>query len=353
MLALECLVCAELAESNARGNRRDLASWWRSLADGTLQATDRRGVGPLSLSLVAGSAPSRAIPLTLPHEDLSMARALTGLAYESRSGGPRPNRSNTSPVGANTPAVFVVPRVLTDNGVPRAVLPYSTDRGAVCTVVRGKESVVVHEDGSVAPSLSWPRPIEGELPLGQDGAIAWGIETAQFPDGGSGYVMYRRHRHDEPRVETLPFAPQAGAWRQGRVYWACYPFGVGWWAPNEPAGFALSDRSLFGVHATDEDLVLAPRARSSAGTPERRLTRTAWRWSPGREPQPIPLDELGIASTQSTRGGWTARAYPEADVVRLENGRAHSDASMLLPVRCGLGGTVARREHQRRRVAPV
>src|SRR5262249_25168535 len=145
--------------------------------------------------------------------EAAMARVLTGTVLTKSGRAARP---------------LVTPRVLTDEGVVRGVLPYSTDRGAMCTVLRGSESFLVREDGATEPGFVWPRPANGELPFGDGGAIAWSVgATARWPEGGSGYVMYRHTAGEKAQVETLPFAPQTGVWWRDRVYWACYPFGVG------------------------------------------------------------------------------------------------------------------------------
>jgi hypothetical protein len=134
--------------------------------------------------------------------------------------------------------------------------------------------------------------------------------------------MYRRSAGATATIETLPFAPQVGTWWRGRVYWICFPFGVGSWAPGERAEFVLPDRTLFSVLGDDRGLVLGPRARMKDGAAERRLITEGWCWQPGQDPLSVSLGPLGVASSQCIAHGWHATAHPEADAIefRREDG---------------------------------
>jgi hypothetical protein len=353
-LALEWLMCVRQLEVTSGPERARSTAWWRSFAVATAPPGDARVTGaPVALVLESGSS----IPIELPLAagEGQFARVLTGAMWLDAAPTP-PLPPAVSPLArVHTPShvasigirigggtarraggPLLVPRVLTDEGVVRGVVPYSTDAGAVCTVLRGSESFLVRENGAIEPGVRWPRPINGQLPFGDGGAVAWSVGTARWPDGGSGYVMSRTGPNDEPTIEPLPFAPQAGTWWRGRLYWACFPFGVGSWAPGEAPAFALPDLTLFSVQGDDTDLVLGPRARTTYGAAERRLVTEGWRWQPGHAPQAAVLGPHGVASSRAASADWTAIAYPEADLVQLEHA-----GGVVVSMRCYYPFTVA------------
>jgi hypothetical protein len=339
-LALEWWLCAAYRDAATDSARAHVAARWRGLLAVLGAPEDARSAGrPVFVHLDDGTTEQN-VPAALPLSvgDAALARVLTGVATIQGAAGPAATPLATvlsssravslgvsvGPTRALTaPGPMVTPRVLTDEGVVRGVLPYARGQRAFCTAVRGSESFVVHEDGSTEPGLVWPRQSNGELPFGDDGAIAWGVgAAARWPDGGSGYVMYRQTADASPTVETLPFAPQVGTWWRDRFYWACYPFGVGSWAPGIAPEFAAADRTLFSVLGDERGLVLAPRARTKDGATERRLITDGWCWQPGQDPQPIALGPLGVASSRARAHGWDATAHPEADAIefRREDG---------------------------------
>jgi hypothetical protein len=333
-LALEWLIAATFARAKP-ADRNRIGAWWRSLI-GTLTSARESGAAGEPITLVLASGSSAAIELSLPATSVNLVRVLTGTAHIETASptavsplaaitlATAPSRTISLRVGGGRDPIAiasrptVIPRVLTDEGVVRGVLPYATSRGAMCTALRGSESFLVREDGATEPGFVWPRPTNGELPFGEGGAVAWSVGTsARWPDGGSGHVMYRQTSDDKPQIETLPFAPQAGTWWRDRFYWACFPFGVGSWAPGLAPELAITNQTLFSVHGDADGLLLGPRARAADGAPERRLLTEGLRWMPGQTPQPVPLGPKGVASSRSTAHGWTAIARPEADAIDL------------------------------------
>ena len=204
-------------------------------------------------------------------------------------------------------------------GVPTAHIVYATPAGVVGVSPYTRESFVVHRDGSVRTLHSWPRPILGELPLGEDGAVAWSNATPDEPRFDSGYVMYR-HRADELAVvQELPFRPNWGTWLRERLYWACFPAGVGTWAPRADPTFELRDLPLVSLYP-DQDTTLVLVASVGHGDEHGgfRITDN-WRWQVGETPTSVPLGPDGAASFRATgEHGWTAIAYPDSDTIRLE-----------------------------------
>jgi hypothetical protein len=216
-------------------------------------------------------------------------------------------------------SLLLTPRVLTDEGVARSVLGYTTTRGAVFVPLLGHESVLVRESGSIEPQWSWPRSITGELPCGIDGAVAW----TNWPETGPSYVMYRAAAHDAPRIQELPFRPTVGAWWRDRLYWTAFPSGLGSWAPGEEPVLSLPDLTLLAIHPDETGLLLVPCLRDEQGAPRRQRRTEGWMWRPGGPLEPVPLGSDGAASCRASDRGWTALAHPEADVVRLESDRGH------------------------------
>jgi hypothetical protein len=334
LLALEWLPCAlqHGARSDAEFGRA--IGWWRQLV-ATVGSPKQTTVGGAPTTLVLEAGTSDLIEVPLPGGDAALARVLTGALREGDepiglgrldAGGKsaalqvRLRRTASGDRDDRRPvAPLIRPRVLTDEGAARAVFAYGAVAGAVCVGLHRHASVLVREDGSIEPHHAWPRPINGELPFGDAGAVAWGVGKAAWPDGGPGYVMFRSAPDEKPTIEELPFGPTAGVWQNDRMYWTCFPFGVGTWAPNEAPTFSLPDITLYAVHPDDAGFVLHPRVRGATGVTERRLPGHGWRWRPGQPPEAMPLGPFGPASSRSVSGDWTAVTHPEADLVRLES----------------------------------
>jgi len=147
--------------------------------------------------------------------------------------------------------------------------------------------------------------------------------------------MYRRSHDADVVVEELPFGPTAGVWHDGRLYWTCFPFGLGSWAPCEDPTFALPELSLYGIQPDGDSLVLHSRVRGVTGTTERRFPAHAWRWRAGHALEAIEPGELGPQSSVAIDGEWTATAHPEADVVMV------SSPSAARPLPCASPYSVA------------
>jgi hypothetical protein len=332
-LVLEWLLCVrQLHSSPAELDRT--SHWWRGFAE----AMSRPG-GPADPDnhavLVLKSAAVDAVELPCQADEAQLARILTGVIAPDSSHckeGSEIELARLAPGVASAHVRFgdgsapatpvfartlVIPRALTDEGAARSVFAYSAAEGAVCAGLNQRSSVLVREDGSIEPHSEWPRPINGELPFGEGGAVAWSVGAATWPNGGSGYVMYRSGPDEPVTVESLPFGPSAGTSTNGRLHWTCFPFGFGSWAPGEAATFALADVSLYAVHAEASGLVLHPRVRSAGGNTLRRRSHEGWRVTNGAAREPIALGPLGSVSSQSVRGDWTAIAHPEADLIRI------------------------------------
>jgi hypothetical protein len=186
-------------------------------------------------------------------------------------------------------------------------------------------SVDVGADGSTTALHRWPRPIVGELPYGDGGAVAWSNGLSRGAKAAEpACVMYRPSADAAVQVVELPIRPTTGFWWNGRLYWDCFPtavdswIGLASWAPDAEVRLELPDVVLHGLREYAGGLLLDPcEFRKGQGYVRRRQTHGRL-WLPGSEPTPAPLGELGAASAAAQSNGWTATAYPEADLVQLD-----------------------------------
>jgi hypothetical protein len=226
-----------------------------------------------------------------------------------------------------TGSAVMEPRPLTDQGLARSTVSYSVAEGVVCVTPYSHQSFLVRPDGSTSPCQTWPRPIIGQLPLGESGTVAWGNGIPGLPQTvvGAAYVMYRRHGSDDVTIEELSVRPTFGAWSEGRLYWNCFPTpvdswtGLASWSPGEPATREVPDVLLFGIHAGEGNVGLHPCAFKTGVGYERRLVTQGWTWHPATGLRPLALGPNGAASAHAVSETWTATAHPEADLVAFES----------------------------------
>lgn len=316
-LALEWLLCTSHAAHRPESAGR-LFGLLRALDPAE---TNAGFIEPVAIAVSADpTRTTEPLEFSLTAEGPRLARALTGAISPV---GEQPSRAvrllvdddglHSGDAAFPSPLV-ITPRVLTDEGVPRAVLGYTSARGAVLAPLLGTASFVVRQDGTIEPHHSWPRPIVGELPFGEDGAVAWN----NWPEAAPSYVMYRTRAGEDPVIEDLPFRPSVGAWWRGRLYWTLFPSGFGSWMPGDPV-LESPDVSLLGLHAHATGISLATCLRDENGGARRERPASAWEWSPDRRLREVPLGPEGSASCRSSDTGWTAAAHPEADLVLLES----------------------------------
>ena len=203
------------------------------------------------------------------------------------------------PDGSLRRSLRLTPRVLSDEGAPRAHVAYATADGVVCVPLRATQSIIVDAEGAVRPHHTWPRPVTGELRTPTCEVVAWAIDRASWPDGGAGTVFYSLN--GELRTEALPFPPQFGTWWNDRLYWCCYPFGVGSWAAGAPPEFELGEHGYWAAVPDSAGLVLAPRTRTAAGVPRRVLIAEGHLWRRHNHVQPVALDLLALLPVAQPR----------------------------------------------------
>jgi hypothetical protein len=351
-LALEWLLCASrLTEWSAPAFGR-LRGLLRAFEDGAESAVSCTEAG-IDLVLGAeGDGRSWSVDLPVMIDQAALARVLSGMVTVPDAGSPVLNAATPPTNAAETAlqklahvrapgvtartditllriaprprsgeprsleSILLTPRVLTDEGVARSVLGYATTGGAVFVPIVGQASFIVRENGSVEPHLSWPRAMNGQLPLGVDGAVAW---MNNWDGPGPGYVMYRAGVDDTPTIQELPFKPTVGAWWRNRLYWTSFPSGLGSWAPGEAPTVSLPDLTLMAIHPEETGLMLAPCLRDTQGAYRRQRSTECFRWKPGSPVEAVLLGPHGAASCRSSDRGWTAFAYPQGDIVSLES----------------------------------
>jgi hypothetical protein len=338
-LVMEWLRCASSIASKEGASLRETVERLRvieSIAQGDV-ASDGVGRATLLVSAKNGDV-SANVTVPLGVSEAALARALSGcmrdpgvrettLASFRSAGldvhlavttGDCASDGNETDIRARRTSRF---RWIT--GLGQSVISYPIANGIVCVTPHSTSSVVVDADGRVEPHLEWPRPIVGELPFGNGGAVAWGHGDAKDPERAPSYVMYRRTSTDDPTIENLPFKPLIGVWWDERVYWAYFAAdnvssrGIASWAPGAPARIDLPDVAVHEMRPEGSWLVLEPRARRANNIPERRLLRQGWRWQRSGKLVTFELGPHGAASGRSCAHGWVATTFPEADLVQL------------------------------------
>ena len=294
-------------------------------------------------SVAPDGGTSASASLRLPVAPEALARAFTGcvliggenaslgrFAASTASVDVRAGAGSTARGAAN---VLVTPRVLTDEGVARSLVAYAREEGVVCVTPYTRRSFLVGADGTVRPHLEWPRPIVGELPFGEGGAVAW--DNGMSAPGSSGCVMYRRCANDAAIVQEISLRPAIAWWWRDRLYFNCYPtpldtwVGLASWAPGSDAHQEVQGLTLFGMLEDANGLRLEPCVfRSNAGY-DRQIGREGWVWQPGRELRPTVLGTLGQTSCQAASGEWVVAVHPQSDLLRFE-----SPAGETCSVRC-------------------
>lgn len=329
-LAREWMQCAALRAT-------DTALYTLAERVAALEQEDDTGGGPseeLVLRLDARDGDlSASLALPLKTTVTGASRALTGTLRrpgDSWIALARLDREDTSITGAigtgDCPSGGVPPapfRELTGTGPDRGVIAYATPAGAVCVQPYSDESLLIRADGTIVPHLRWPRPIVGELPFGNGGAVAW--DNGMHGAGkNTACVMYRDRPEGRVVIEDIPVRPTTGVWWKGRLYWSCFPtpsdtwVGLASWAPGDEVVREMPDITLFGMHAVPEGLRLDPCVfRPHAGHVRQRVS-DGWIWNRGTA-VPLALGPYGAMSAVEPDRIWTARAYPESNLVQLDS----------------------------------
>jgi len=209
------------------------------------------------------------------------------------------------------PVSWVRVRRLSGTALPPAPLATTDPDGAAVVTPRGSRQSVRVTEAGVSPLEPWPHPIVGETQWEPGGPrIAW----SQAPEPR----ILRRDRPGGPVVaDEVPFVPISVARLDaGRLVWTSHD-GLWWWEPGR-GGRRLHDLPSAVFVAREGDAWLVDPIPTEGGRLVRRRERRGWRLSgDAAHLEARELPEEGQAWGDAQRGGWDARAYPDADTIRL------------------------------------
>lgn len=212
------------------------------------------------------------------------------------------------------PASLVPTRRLSGTAFPPAPLATVDPDGAAVVTPRGSRHSVRVTEGGVTPLEAWPCPIVGELQWEHGGArIAW--SQAPVPR------VLRRHRPGGPVIaEEVPFVPISVArLEDGRLVWTSHD-GLWWWEPGR-GGRRLHDLPSAVFVAREGGAWLVDPIPTERGRLVRRRERQGWWLSADAahiEVRELPEEGQAWGDAHG-RDGCHARAYPDADTIRLSS----------------------------------
>lgn len=209
---------------------------------------------------------------------------------------------------------FVEPEILTGRDLPRGYsLASLDDNCATFTPHLSVESVRIGSDGQVETGSSWPAPITGEVPWGDEGgALAW--------NGPDSMILLRTRDGSDTVAEKVSFQPAQVALKpDGAPFWCAFDGGLWDWLPGSAGRFMVKTPPGF-LRVEGCDLVLDPFVRELSGGIARQRFSYQWRYDPSSDAlRRSPTRPEGQCAAVATRGSWTARTYPFSDLVRIEH----------------------------------
>jgi hypothetical protein len=257
-----------------------------------------------------------------------LSRALTGTlvrhgrragAGDPGSGLPalalRGSLAIATPRGWEDAGTFLAPStarlIAGDRRTPHLFATALDDRRAIVTRTDLTGSAIVGESGHAEAAPSWPCPILAEGPWGDGGrAFAWTMHPPRLlvrePDGTIAVDL------------ALPFVPSSAEAEGDAIRFTAHD--GGWrWTTRDGATHAIAGPPLVAAFArADGSLELAPYAFGEP-PPGRPRTNPPLAWTPAGGLHELPSSPLGAVWARASRGGWTAEALPDADLVRLSD----------------------------------
>jgi hypothetical protein len=223
-----------------------------------------------------------------------------------RDGAPDPRRYLFS-----APISWVRARRLSGTAFPPAPLAsIDPDGAAIVTPRESRQSVRLTEDGMTRLE-PWPHPIVGEVQWEAGGPrIAW--SQAPVPR------ILKRDRPAGPVIaDEVPFIPISVArLEDGRLVWTSHD-GLWWWEPGRGGRHLHAIPSAVFV-AREGGTWLVDPIPTDGGRLIRRREQRGWRLSAdAARLEERDLPEEGQAWGDARAGGRHARAYPDADTIRL------------------------------------
>jgi hypothetical protein len=254
----------------------------------------------------------------------SIARPLSGTIIRARAGvgaGRRVNRLTLSvrldieSDGAWTPAgesiVTEPSRLLSPEPCARSLYAASIDDShAVLTRQDGTGSSIIDAAGTVTTATTiWPGRILAEGPLNAAGEwFAWSMQPPRLlVRDAAGRIV-----HDL----SLPFTPISAEVASGGLHFAALD-GVWHWTASDGVGRVIETPPLIAAWSSAGgglDLAVLPPQDRPRMRVRRHLT-----WSPREGLRERDAPPLGPCWSRSTHDGWTAEAYPDANLVRISD----------------------------------
>jgi hypothetical protein len=210
-----------------------------------------------------------------------------------------------------SPVSWVPVRRLSGTTCPPAPLAsIDPDGAAIVTPRESRQSVRVTECGTTLLE-PWPYPIVGEMQWEAGGPrIAW--SQAPVPR-----ILRRDHAAGPVIADEVPFVPISVArLEDGRLVWTSHD-GLWWWEPGR-GGSRLHAMPSAVFVAREGGTWLVDPIPTEGGRLVRRRERRGWRLSAdGTRLEVRDLPEEGQAWGDARAAGRHARAYPDADTIRL------------------------------------
>jgi hypothetical protein len=184
------------------------------------------------------------------------------------------------------------------------------DERAVLTRQDGAGSYVIDAAGEVTISTdTWPAPILAEGPLNATGEwFAWSMQPPRLlVRDATGRIV-----HDL----ALPFTPISAEVAEGGLRFAALD-GVWRWTATDGIGRMVETPPLMAAWSTGDggfDLAVLPPQDRPRMRVRRHLT-----WSPREGLREHDAPPLGPCWSRSVRDGWTAEAFPDANLVRISD----------------------------------
>lgn len=210
---------------------------------------------------------------------------------------------------------WIMPVRLTGPALPLCMVgAVLDDTRALFAPVGGTRSIRVDSEGRYEPDTAWPHAICGQIPWRSAGAIAW-------HNASTSYVMWRDHPEGRVHEDTIPFVASLAFPRpDGSIWWTAFSGGLWSWMPGGSWERLADTPPILSLRNAGDVVQLDPAGVDPSFADRSALTER-YVWRPGTtHVTTVPLGPEGPCWSSSAARGWTASAYPHADLVLLQHG---------------------------------